>query len=89
MGIDKGNWAATATSSELVAANEDRGSLIVQLTSAGDPTSLGIGEDAVFGDGVQLISAGDFVEIKGHQARLAVNGICDTGNSSSGGYQES
>lgn len=85
----KGSWAATAASSEIVAANEHRGSVIVQLQSAGDETSLAFGEAAVFGEGVQLINAGDFVEVKGHQARKAIYAICDTANSSSGGYQES
>lgn len=86
--MDKGSWSATASSGKLVAANTYRGSVIVQLTS-GDPTSLAFGEDAVFGEGIQLVSVGDFVEVRGHQARLAIYGICDTANSSSGGYQES
>lgn len=86
--MDKGSWSATATSSELVAANEHRGSVIVQLTS-GDPVSLAFGEAAVFGEGIQLRAVGDFMQVRGHQARLAIYGICDSGNSCSGGYQES
>ena len=89
MSLEKGAWAATAVSSEIVAANEYRGSLVVQLQSGSDPTSISFDEDAVFDEGVQLIDAGDFVEIKGHMARLAVHAICDSGNTSAGGYQES
>ncbi len=88
MSIEKGSWSATATSSELIAESDDRGSLVVQLQS-GNRVSLGFGEDAVFGEGVQLGTDGDSVEIKGHQARMAINGICDTGGTASGGYQES
>lgn len=84
----KGTWAATAANAELVAANAYRGSVIVQLLS-GDPTSLAFGEAAVFDEGVQLRAVGDAIEVRGYQATLAVYGICDTANTSSGGYQES
>ncbi len=88
MSIDSGTWTATAVSSEIVPASNDRLSVVIQLTS-GNNTQLGIGEDAVFGEGLQLTGTGSFIEIKGHQARMAINAICDSGNSSSGGYQDS
>lgn len=84
----KGSWAATAATAELVAASMYRGSVIVQLQS-GDPVSLAFGEAAVFGEGILLKDVGDYVEVKEPLARLAVNGICDSGNSADGGYQTS
>lgn len=87
MALDQGSFSATAVTSELVAENDYRGYVIVQLTS-GDPMSLGLGEAAVFGEGIHLMVVGDFAIIRGHQARLAINGICDAGNNASGGYQE-
>ena len=84
----KGSWSATTTTSELAAAGAYRGSVIVQLQS-GDPTWLAFGEDAVVGEGLLLKDVGDFVEVKEPLARLAINGICDTANSSDGGYQTS
>lgn len=91
MAMEKGSWSADATSvigAPIIAANaDDRGSVIIQLT-AGDPTSLAFGEIAVFGEGLQLVNVGDWIRVPGHLGRLAVYGICDGGNSSSGGYQE-
>lgn len=87
MALDQGSFSATAASSELVAASNDRGYVMIQLTS-GDPMSLGLGEDAVFGEGIHLMVVGDFAIIRGHQVRGAINGICDTGNTAGGGYQE-
>lgn len=84
----KGAWSATASTSELAAISTYRGSVIVQL-QAGDPTWLAFGEDAVVGEGLLLKDVGDYVEVKEPLARLAINGICDTGNSSDGGYQTS
>lgn len=85
--MSQGSWAATATTSELVAASTYRASVVVQLQD-GDPTWIGIGVAAVVGEGIYLKDAGDSVEIKSPSARKAINGICDTDLSSSGGYQE-
>ena len=52
----KGDWAATDASTIIVAADEHRGSVVIQLQSAGDPTSLALDEDAIFGEGLQLIN---------------------------------
>lgn len=84
---NKGSWSASDASSEIVESNEYRGSVIVQLQS-GDPTSVAFGEDAVFGEGIQLISSGDFIKMTGYRAGLSINAICDSGNTSNGGYQE-
>jgi hypothetical protein len=56
---------------------------------SGDITSLAFGEDAVFADGIQLRVAGDAFEVRGVLATKAVNVICDTGNTSTGGFQTS
>lgn len=85
--MGKGAWSATATTSELVAASTYRKSVLIQLQS-GDSTAIAFGEAAVFGEGILLQDTGDYVEVKEPLARLAINGICDTGNSSDGGYQE-
>lgn len=82
----KGTWSATATTSTLVAADANRRTLVVQLVS-GDPVSIGIGEAAVFGEGAGMIAEGDYISLGPNQAQQAINGICDSGNSASGGYQ--
>ena len=87
MALDQGSFSATAATSELVAANGYRGYVMVQLTS-GDPVSLGLGEAAVFGEGIHLMVVGDFAIIRGRQAEKAINGICGAGNTASGGFQE-
>lgn len=83
----KGSWDATVASSEIVAANEYRDKLTIQLHS-GDATALGFGEAAVYAEGIRLVTAGDVIELTGAITRGAVYAICDTGNSSAGGYQE-
>lgn len=83
----KGSFSATATSSEIVAANEYREGVTLQFQS-GDPVSYAFGEDAVFNEGLKATAAGDTVKVTGHLAREAINAICDTGETASGGYQE-
>ncbi len=87
MSFEQGSWSASVASSELVAEDEYRGSVTIQLLT-GEPTSLGIGQDAVDGEGIQLRVPGDSVEIRGAQARDAINGITAS-STSGGGYQES
>lgn len=80
------NWSATAASSVIVAADDNRLYLTIQLL-AGDPMSIGVGETATYGKGVTLVEVGDCVKIRGGAAKLAISGVCDTGNSATGGYQ--
>ncbi len=82
-----GTWAATAASSVIVAASNNRDILILQLHS-GDVTALAVGEAAVFAKGVKLYSVGDTVTLTGWMARQAIYGICDTALTAAGGYQE-
>ncbi len=85
--MTRGAWAATAASSEIIAADEYRDKLTIQLHS-GDITALGFGEAAVFAEGIRLVAAGDTVEIEGALTRGAVYAICDAASSSAGGYQK-
>lgn len=83
----KGTFAGTATTSEVVAAGATRKSITLQLVT-GSPTFVGIGEAAVYGEGVGMMTVGDFVTIGVHQAKLAINCICDTGLTSTGSFQD-
>ena len=83
---NRGPWNATAISSQLVAENRNRGQVIIQ-TNGEAPVSIGIGETAVSGKGMSLNSAGDSIVLTGYQATQAIYGICDAGNTASGGYQ--
>lgn len=80
----KGSWTGTATSAQLVAANFNRDCLVIQHTNA-TTAALGIGEDAVAGQGLQLLKIGDTVVLTGANARQAINVI---GNGATGTYQD-
>jgi len=80
----KGKYTATAVSTVLVAANEYRDQLTIQHTNA-TQIALGIGEDAVAGEGVQLFAKGDSVKLIGPLARLAIYMLGDGGT---GTYQD-
>jgi len=84
--MTNGAIAATAAASELVAADEFRGEVILQYMS-GDPVFLAFGNDTPVVDSGLVLSA-DFttVRIRGDKARLAINGICDTALSAIGTY---
>jgi hypothetical protein len=81
-----GTWASTATSAAVLDADDDRLFVALQLLT-GDPTSFAFGEAAVFGSGLTLRNVGDIITVRGGLAKLAVYAICDTANTSSGGYQ--
>jgi hypothetical protein len=80
----KDSWAGTASSAEIVAADDYREYLTIQLTNA-TQVALGFGEAAVANKGVQLINAGDAVRLRGAMARKAVYAI---GNGATGTYQD-
>ncbi len=85
----QGTWAATTASAVVIAADQDRESLTVQLlvkSASGVQTSLGFGAAAVAGEGVAMLNLGDPVTVRGHLAKLACNVITSAGTSS-GGYQ--
>ena len=84
--FDPQDWAATAADSELVPAGTRVGVLIENF--AGDVVYLGIGTPAVVGSGVRLTVSRP-VTLTGEDAKKAIRGICDTGESAAGGYQES
>ena len=67
-----------ATSEEIIAADEHRDHITIQMQSAGSPTYLAFGETAVTLTGICLLYPGCSVRVTGHKARQAVNGICAT-----------
>lgn len=84
----QGAWTSTQASSLVVAADDFRTLLAIQMvTASSSPTSLGFGTAAVFGEGMQLTNIGYSLTVRGHLAKLAVYAICDTGQTSGGGYQ--
>ena len=82
--MSKGNFAATAASAVIVAANRDRDHLTIQKVNA-TTIAIGIGEDAVAGEGIQLINADASLELRGWDARQAIYAI---GNGGTGTYQD-
>lgn len=87
----QGTWAATNASSVVIAADQERESLTVQLlarSASTVQTSLGFGTAAVAAEGVALVNIENSVTVRGHLAKLACNVITNAGTSS-GGYQTS
>lgn len=85
----QGAWTGSNSSAAVIAADQDRVSLTVQMVTAGSAaTSLGFGTAAVAGEGVTLQNIGDSVTVRGHLAKLACNCITASGTSG-GGYQTS
>jgi hypothetical protein len=83
----KGSFAlGSAASEEIVAADEHRAELTIQLRGSA-VIELAFGETAVAGEGIKLIKPGDSVQVKGHLSRLAVYGI-GTQTTSNGGWQD-
>ena len=85
--MDSGTWNATEASSQLVAANKNRGQVTIQFNS-GAPMYIGIGQHAAYGEGVMLRAVGGSITLTGYVATQAIYGVCDTGYTASGGYQE-
>lgn len=79
----KGNFTGTSASALLVAADVNRGCLVIQHTNA-TTCALGIGETAVAGEGLQLLKIGDAVVLTDSAARQAIYVI---GNGATGTYQ--
>lgn len=85
--MSQGSFALTGATSELiVAANENREYLTIQLKGSAT-IELGFGTAAVAGEGIKLIKPGDSVLIQGALAREAVYGI-GTQTNSLGGWQD-
>ena len=82
----KGNFAATAASTEIVPADNYRDYLLIQKGTNAVAMALGIGEDAVAGEGVQLTNIHDSVELWDVDARSAIYGI---GNTAAGTWEGS
>jgi len=82
--MSKGAWTGTSASAIIVAADEYRDHLTVQLINA-TAANLAFGEAAVAGEGIELINAGDSVSVRGPLATEAVYAI---GNGADGVYQD-
>ncbi len=80
----KGKFTGTASSAQIVAADDYRAYLTIQLTNAAS-ANLGIGEAAVAGEGIKLINAGDSARLVGAAARKAIYLI---GDGAEGTYQD-
>lgn len=81
----KGNFTGAAASAKVIDADVYRDSLVIQMTDASAILSLGIGETAVAGEGVQLVNVGDTVHLRGPAARRAIYAI---GNGGKAAYQD-
>lgn len=81
--MTKGAWSGGAASAIIVAADEYRDHLTVQLINA-TSAHLAFGEAAAAGEGIKLINAGDSVTVSGPLATEAVYAI---GDGASGIYQ--
>jgi len=73
-------WDIVAdTATEIIAADEYRDELVVQLNAQAvpgtDPVFLAFGTDAAIGTGLMLGSVGHTVRVLGAKARLAVSAI--------------
>ena len=79
----KGSWTGTASSAELLAADDSRSCVVIQKTNT-TVIALGFGEAAVAGQGVQLFKQGDTIILRGTEAWGAINVI---GNGGTGTYQ--
>lgn len=73
MPIGTKTLAATAATEEIIAADAYRDFYVLQLHTE-ESVYLAFGEDAVTGSGLRLQKIGDWVEVRGPAARLAVNG---------------
>jgi hypothetical protein len=83
--MSKGSWAATASSSIIVAADANREFLFIQKITNAVAVAIGIGEAAEAGKGIQLTNIGDSVLLRGPNARAAIYAI---GNTGAGTYQD-
>jgi len=52
---------------------------------SGDTVFLGFGETPVVDSGIRLSSGAPYYKCAGLKARLAINMICDTGDTAAGG----
>lgn len=79
----QGSWTGSASSAALLAADRNRDKVTI-ISSTTNTIALGLGTDAVAGEGVQLFAIGDSVTLRGHNARGVINVI---GNNGAGSYQ--
>ena len=69
-----------ADTDQIIAADEHRDHITIQMQSAGSTAYLAFGEPAVALTGIALFYPGCSVRVTGAKARLAVNGICANAN---------
>lgn len=66
---------SAATSTLILAADEYRDYVLIQLHSSANSVYLGFGEAAVDATGIALMFPGDCVKVRGPKARKAIYGI--------------
>lgn len=74
MALGTKTLSAGGVSAAVVAADDNRDHIVIQLQSA-HVTYFGFGETAVTLQGASLIAAGDNMEVTGHKARGAINAL--------------
>ena len=87
MAISKGNWSANDSNKIIVPANDARTELVIQHRG-GDPVYLGFGEPAEGGKGITISEAMPMYVINSYLSEREVYGLCASGDSANGGYQE-
>jgi hypothetical protein len=81
-----GKWEADGYEDVLLlAADEYRDILTIQILSAKGSVYLGFGTEAVVDESMLIVTPGDSVTVRGHLARQAIHAL---GSLSYGAYQE-
>jgi len=83
MAYDRGKWEGKAKSKKILDADAYRDGFIIQLANRVQ-ASVGFGEKAKLGEGIQLLNIGDAVIAKGYAATLEIQII---GEGAEGTYQ--
>lgn len=81
-----GSWSATDTADTILAADENRAQVILQLY-AGSDVYLAFGGTAVAGEGLRISQVMPVIVIDDYRAALAISVVCNTGGSATGGYE--
>ncbi len=75
----KGTATATASSAEMLAVDERRDRVTIQMHDESAAVYIGLNEDAVVGEGIGLYGIGDTVILDWEWARAQINSIGNTG----------
>lgn len=82
------NWTATDTADVILAADDSRNQVIIQLYEGSD-VYFAFGSDAVAGEGLRITSLMPVIVIDDYRASLAISVVCASGGSASGGFEVS